>query len=104
MKYIVTGGAGFIGSHIVEALAGTHEVVVIDNFLSGKPDNLSHLHGNIRVIRASITDLPLLHDAFRHADGVFHLAAIASVARSVDDPATTHETNLTGTLNVSGCT
>ena len=100
MKYIVTGGAGFIGSHIVEALAGTHEVVVIDNFSSGKPDNLSDLHGNIRVIRGSITDLPLLHDAFRHADGVFHLAAIASVARSVDDPAATHESNLTGTLNV----
>jgi UDP-glucose 4-epimerase len=100
MKYIVTGGAGFIGSHIVEALAGSHEVVVIDNFFSGRPENLDNLPGHVQVIRGSITDLPLLTDAFRHADGVFHLAAIASVARSVDDPVATHETNLTGTLNV----
>ena len=99
MKYIVTGGAGFIGSHIVEALAGTHEVIVIDNFFSGKPENLRDIPGPT-VIRGSITDLPFLHRAFRDADGVFHLAAIASVARSVDDPAATHETNLTGTLNV----
>jgi UDP-glucose 4-epimerase len=98
MKYIVTGGAGFIGSHIVEAIAGSHEVVVIDNFSSGKKENLKGF--NIHCIRGSICDLPLLKEAFSGADGVFHLGAIASVARSVDDPAATHETNLTGTLNV----
>jgi UDP-glucose 4-epimerase len=100
MKYIVTGGAGFIGSHIVEAIAGSHEVVVIDNFSSGKRENLSMFAENVHGIRGSITDLPLLKDAFQGADGIFHLGAIASVARSVDDPSTTHETNLTGTLNV----
>lgn len=100
MKYIVTGGAGFIGSYIVEAVAGSHEVVVIDNFSSGKSENMSGFPKNVRVIRGSITNLSLLRDAFKGADGVFHLAAIASVARSVDDPLATHETNLTGTLNV----
>jgi UDP-glucose 4-epimerase len=100
MKYIVTGGAGFIGSHIIEAIAGLHEVVVIDNFSSGKRENLSMFADSINSIQGSITDLPLLKDAFKGADGIFHLGAIASVARSVNDPGATHETNLTGTLNV----
>jgi UDP-glucose 4-epimerase len=100
MKFVVTGGAGFIGSHIVEALAESHEVVVIDNFSSGKWENLSMFADSINAIQGSITDLPLLKDACKGADGIFHLGAIASVARSVDDPFITHETNLTGTLNV----
>jgi UDP-glucose 4-epimerase len=99
MKYIVTGGAGFIGSHIVEAIAGNHEVVVIDNFSSGKRKNLSGIN-KVHCIEGSICDLHLLKEAFSGADGIFHLGAIASVAKSVDDPAATHETNLTGTLNV----
>jgi UDP-glucose 4-epimerase len=100
MKYIVTGGAGFIGSHIVEAIAGSDEVVVIDNFSVGKLENLSGFSKNVQIIKGSISDLPLLRNSFREADGIFHLAAIASVARSVDNPVATHETNLTGTLNV----
>jgi len=100
MKFVVTGGAGFIGSHIVEAIAGSHEVVVIDNFSSGKRENLRMFADSISGIQGSITDLPLLKDEFKGADGIFHLGAIASVARSVDDPIVTHETNLTGTLNV----
>ena len=100
MKYIVTGGAGFIGSHIVETMAEKHEIVVIDNFLSGKPENLSMLPDSVKVIRGNITDLSLLTNVCKEADGIFHLAAIASVARSVDNPLATHETNLTGTLNV----
>jgi nucleoside-diphosphate-sugar epimerase len=99
MKYIVTGGAGFIGSHIVEAIEGSHEVVVIDNFSSGKRANLSGLK-NVHCIEGSICDLHLLKEAFSGADGIFHLGAIASVARSVDDPVATNSTNLTGTLNV----
>jgi UDP-glucose 4-epimerase len=99
MKYIVTGGAGFIGSHIVEAIAGSHEVVIIDNFSSGKRGNLKGFK-IAQCIEGSICDLPLLKEAFSGADGIFHLGAIASVARSVDDPGATHETNLTGTLNV----
>ncbi|MDD1699566.1 MAG: SDR family oxidoreductase [Methanoregula sp.] len=100
MKYIVTGGAGFIGSHIVEAIAESHEVIIIDNFSSGKQENLSMFAEGVSSIRGSITDLPLLNDVFQGADGIFHLGAIASVARSVNNPVATHETNLTGTLNV----
>ena len=100
MKYIVTGGAGFIGSHVVDAIAPENEVVVIDNFSSGKPENLDVFPDNVHVIRGSINDLSLLKKVFKGADGIFHLAAIASVAGSVDNPLATHETNLTGTLNV----
>jgi UDP-glucose 4-epimerase len=100
MKYIVTGGAGFIGSHMTEAITGSHEVVVIDNFSSGKHENLNRLGDSITAIQGSITDLLLLKEAFQGADGIFHLGAIASVARSVSDPVATHETNLSGTLNV----
>ena len=100
MKYVVTGGAGFIGSHIVEALAGVHDVVVIDNFSSGKPKNLEGFPDSVTCITGSINDRPLLNEAFKGAEGIFHLAAIASVAKSVDDPIATHETNLTGTLHV----
>ena len=100
MKYIVTGGAGFIGSHIVEALAESHEVVVIDNFSSGKQENLSMVPDSVTGIQGSITDLSLLKKVFKEADGIFHQAAIASVTGSVDNPMATHQTNLTGTLNV----
>jgi len=101
MKYIVTGGAGFIGSHIVEALAeSSHEVVVIDNFSSGKQENLNRVRDSITGIQGSITNLSLLQKAFKEADGIFHQAAIASVAGSVDNPVATHQTNLTGTLKV----
>lgn len=100
MKYIITGGAGFIGSHIVQALAESHDVVVIDNFSSGKKENLKGFPDTVSCCEGSINDLPLLRETCKGADGIFHLAAIASVARSVDDPFATHETNLTGTLNV----
>ena len=100
MKYIVTGGAGFIGSHIVEALAESHEVVVIDNFSSGKQENLNMVRDSVTGIQGSITNLSLLKKVFKEADGIFHEAAIASVTGSVDNPIATHQTNLTGTLKV----
>ena len=100
MRYIVTGGAGFIGSHIAQALAESHDVVVIDNFSSGKKENLKGFPETLSCCEGSINDLPLLRETCKGADGIFHLAAIASVARSVDDPLSTHDTNLTGTLNV----
>jgi UDP-glucose 4-epimerase len=80
-------------------MEGSHEVVVIDNFSSGKRANLSGFK-NVHCIEGSICDLHLLKEAFSGADGIFHLGAIASVARSVDDPVATNSTNLTGTLNV----
>ena len=103
MKYLVTGGAGFIGSHIVDNLSdASHEVIILDNFFSGRNENISHLEGNkkIRVIQGSITDPETLKTACESVDGIFHEAAIASVSRSVKNPVATSEANVTGTLNV----
>ncbi len=102
MRYIVTGGSGFIGSNLADALAEKHDVVIIDNLSTGRRENAEHFAGNERVtfVEGSITDLPLLMDLFPGADGIFHQAAIPSVPRSVNDPITSNEANVTGTLNV----
>ena len=103
MKYIVTGGAGFIGSHIVEELAQQkHEVVILDNLFSGKMENIQPFleNKNVTFVQGSITDLPLLKKLFEGADGIFHEGAIASVPRSIANPLATNEANVNGTLNV----
>jgi UDP-glucose 4-epimerase len=103
MKYIVTGGAGFIGSHIVEELAAQkHEVVILDNLFSGNLENIGPFleKKNVSFVNGSITDLPLLQKTFEGADGIFHEAAIASVPRSIANPLETHEVNLSGTFKV----
>jgi UDP-glucose 4-epimerase len=100
MKYIVTGGAGFIGSHIAEVLAGKNEVVVIDDLFSGKMQNLKDFRNSIHFVQGSITNLPLMKEICAEADGIFHEAAIASVPRSIKNPLATNEANITGTLNV----
>jgi UDP-glucose 4-epimerase len=103
MKYLVTGGAGFIGSHIVDSLSDRgNEVIILDNFSSGRKENILHHENNtkIHVIHGSITDPATLKKACESVDGIFHEAAITSVARSVDNPFATNETNVTGTLNV----
>jgi nucleoside-diphosphate-sugar epimerase len=99
--YLVTGGAGFIGSNLVDALlkAG-HHVRVVDNFATGKRENLAHVAQQIDLHDISITDPEPLAAAMRGVDYVFHLAALGSVPRSVKNPLETHETNATGTLNV----
>jgi nucleoside-diphosphate-sugar epimerase len=101
LRYLVTGGAGFIGSNIVDELVRRgHEVVVLDDFSSGKEENLAAAKDKIRIIRASITDLNAARDACRRADCVLHLAARTSVPRSVADPLETNRVNIEGTLNV----
>jgi UDP-glucose 4-epimerase len=103
MKYVVTGGAGFIGSHIVEELAQQkHEVVIFDNLFSGKLENIQPFlkKKNVSFVKGSITDLPVLKKIFDGADGIFHEGAIASVPRSIANPLATNEANVTGTLNV----
>ena len=104
-KIVVTGGAGFIGSNLVHALTKVdlnNEVVVIDNLSAGRIENIQGLIDNkkIEFIKSSITDLVLLQKIFRGVDFVFHQAAVASVPKSVEDPITTHNVNVTGTLNV----
>jgi len=99
--YLVTGGAGFIGSHIVDALLKEgHRVRVVDNFSTGKRENLEHVANQIDLRAISITDQAALADAMQGVDYVFHLAALASVPRSVKDPLGSNEHNVTGTLNV----
>lgn len=97
-KYLVTGGAGFIGSHLATSLiANGHAVVVLDNLSTGKRSNLP---AGARLIVGDIVDAAAVHDAMRDVDGCFHLAAIASVQRSVEDWSGTHRVNLTGTIHV----
>jgi UDP-glucose 4-epimerase len=103
MKYIVTGGAGFIGSHIVEELTKLqHEVIIFDNLFSGKMENIQPFlkNKNVTFVQGSIIDLSVLKKIFRGADGIFHEGAIASVPRSIANPLATNEANVTGTLNV----
>jgi UDP-N-acetylglucosamine/UDP-N-acetyl-alpha-D-glucosaminouronate 4-epimerase len=101
MRYVVTGGAGFIGSNIVdELLRRGHEVVVLDDLSAGKEANLTHVRGKIDFREGSITDLETVRSACQGADYVVHLAARASVPRSVKDPIETNRTNIDGTLNV----
>jgi len=100
-RMLVTGGAGFIGSHIAERLADLgHEVRVLDNFSTGKRENLAAFTGRVTVIEADIRDLAAVKGAARDVDVVFHEAALASVPRSVDDPMTSDDVNVHGTLNV----
>lgn len=99
--YLVSGGAGFIGSHLVDALlrAG-HHVRVVDNFSTGKRENLAHVVDQIDLCEFSITDLEPLHQAMQGVDYVLHLAALPSVPRSVKNPLESNEHIVVGTLNV----
>jgi UDP-N-acetylglucosamine/UDP-N-acetyl-alpha-D-glucosaminouronate 4-epimerase len=101
VRYLVTGGAGFIGSHLVEHLVGEgHRVVVLDDFSTGKHENLDGLRAKIELIEDTVTDASACVRACRGADFVLHQAALASVPRSLRDPVATHDVNVTGTLNV----
>ncbi len=101
MRYLVTGGAGFIGSNTVdELLRRGHDVSVLDNLSTGKIANLAHVSAKIKFLEASITDLAAVREACRGAHRVIHLAAQTSVPRSVKDPLETNHVNVTGTLNV----
>jgi len=98
---LVTGGAGFIGSHLVEELVlRGRPVRVLDNFSSGRLENLAGLLDRIEVIEADILDERALEAAMRGVERVFHQAALGSVPRSIDDPFTTNRVNVDGTLNV----
>ena len=101
MRYLVTGGAGFIGSNTVDELARRgHNVVVLDDLSGGKLENLSGTNGKIEILQHSVTDLEKLHQACRGVDYVLHLSARTSVPRSVKDPLETNRVNVDGTLNV----
>ncbi len=100
--YAVTGGAGFIGSSLVRGLlaAGAERVVVIDNYLTGKAANLDEVRSRIDMQQVNICCFDDVRKAVQACDTVFHLAAIPSVPRSIDDPVPSHEVNVNGTFNV----
>jgi UDP-glucose 4-epimerase len=98
---LVTGGAGFIGSHLVDALAQAGaEVTVVDDLSSGRRENLEALNGRIRFIEADVRDRSCIQAATRGQEVVFHLAANANVPRSVREPDLDFETNVVGSFNV----
>src|SRR5579863_3932587 len=101
MRYVVTGGAGFIGSNTVDELVRRGEsVVALDDLSAGKEENLAEIRNKISFIKGSINDLEAVRRAMQEADYVLHLAARTSVPRSVKDPLETNKVNVEGTLNV----
>ena len=99
--YLVTGGAGFIGSHIVEALVKQGKTVrVLDNLATGSLDNIAPWLSQIEFVNADICDAGAVHQAVAGIDVVLHQAALPSVPRSVTDPVASNEVNVTGTLNI----
>ena len=102
-KVIVTGGAGFIGSHLADELVRCgYQVTILDDLSTGKLENIKTLlkDRHVEFIEGSINDLSLLQKLFQGTSYVFHQAALARVPRSIDDPLSTNNANITGTLNV----
>ena len=101
MKYVVTGGAGFIGSHLTEKLIKQGDVVtVLDNLNTGKEKNLETVKEKIKFVKGSILDTKLLEEITKDVDGVFHQAALASVQDSFTKPDEYYDVNVNGTENV----
>jgi nucleoside-diphosphate-sugar epimerase len=101
VKLLVTGGAGFIGSHLVRTLLLRGDSVrVLDSFETGRRENLADIPGELEIQDGDVREIQLCRDACQGMEAVFHLAAIGSVPLSIDNPLETHEVNVTGTLNV----
>src|SRR2546421_9702221 len=101
MRCLITGGAGFIGSHLVEHLVGAgHDVVVLDDLSTGRRENFAAVRRRISFMRGSVADLSTCRRAMEGVDYVLHHAAVTSVQRSVDHPGVTHTVNATGTFNI----
>jgi len=99
--YLVTGGAGFIGSNLVhELLARGHHVRVLDNFSTGRRSNLSDVEGQIDLLEGDLRSSEICRQAMQDVDVVLHQGALPSVQRSVSDPFTSHDTNATATINL----
>ena len=100
-KYLVTGGAGFIGCNLTRFLLGKgHDVVVLDNFATGKRENLAEILDRIELIEGDIRDRDTVDKAVAGCAAIFHEAALGSVPRSVEDPVTSHDVNVNGTITV----
>ena len=101
MKYLITGGAGFIGSSLARFILDKgHDVVILDDFSTGKRENLTEILGKITLIEGDIRHRNALDRAVQGVSAIFHEAALASVPASVADPMTAHDVNVNGTINV----
>jgi UDP-glucose 4-epimerase len=101
MKILVTGGAGFIGSHLCEKLVlEGHSIKVIDNFSIGRKSNLNKIKNKIKIYNKDIRNYDLIKKLFKDIDVVFHLAALADIVPSIENPDEYYSTNVTGTYNV----
>lgn len=104
MKCIVTGGCGFLGSHLVEKLVQLkHKVTVIDNLSTGNLKNINNFKNKINFVKADIYDYKKISKNFKKADWVFHLAAKADIVPSIENPKIYYDTNVTGTFNILQC-
>jgi len=103
MKIIITGGAGFIGSHLVEKLVSKHDIIVIDNLSTGRIENIKKFLTKIKFIKADISKIEKIKKYFKGVDRVFHLAALADIVPSIQNPNEYYDSNVTGTLNVLEC-
>jgi len=98
---IITGGAGFIGSHLVDALLKKgNDITVLDNFSTGRPQNLEHLEGNIQLIECELSQPGKWQKLFENVDFVFHLAALADIVPSIENPDSYFQSNVSSTFNV----
>ena len=101
MKVAVTGGAGFIGSHLVDALLGEgNEIVVLDNFSTGRPENIEHIESRIEVVECDLAVSGSWTEKLEGVDHVFHLAALADIVPSIQQPEAYFRANVDGTFNV----
>ena len=106
MRTLITGGAGFIGSHLADLLVKAgHSVLIVDNLRSGRQQNLAGISDSpqARLVTADITDRDAIAHLFGDVDWVFHLAGLADIVPSIEDPGTYYDTNVSGTLNVLEC-
>ena len=101
MTTLVTGGAGFIGSHLVDALLDLgHEVAVLDNFSTGRQENIAHIADHIEIVECDVGSKGKWDQKFSNVDWVFHLAALADIVPSIQDPESYFRSNVVGTFNV----
>jgi len=99
MRYLITGGAGFIGSHLAEKLAKKNEVIILDNLSTGRKQNIAHIK-NIKFVKCDLSKKNNWEKFFRKIDCVFHLAALADIVPSINYPENYYNSNVTATLNV----
>lgn len=101
MKIIVTGGAGFIGSHLIDTLLNdNHEVIVLDNYSTGRKENLEHVEDKVQILQCDISLKGDWGKLFKKVDAVFHLAALADIVPSIQNPESYFQSNVNGTFNV----